>query len=1043
MSRSQSLAALFGNQVRRTPGRTALVHGEKTLTYRELSHAAHRVAARLAELGVGRGTLVGMAFPRSADAVVCMLGITLAGGAYLPVNPAFPADRIRTVLGDSRAPLLVSAAAAAGAVAPALPDGVAHHTFEELTADGAGDPGAVTGAPGAGLPDDALAYVMYTSGSTGRPKGVMVEHRGVVRLVKDTDYFSFSPDERFLLTGALEFDASTFEIWGALLNGAVLHVVDQETLVVPARLKQALRRAGTTVLWLTSPLFNQLVDEDTDLFAGLRTLLVGGDALSCGHVNRVRAAHPGLRVLNCYGPTENTTFTTTFAVDRPYDTAVPIGRPITGTTALVLDPELRPVAPGQIGELFTGGLGLARGYLHNPEATAQRFVTLDGERYYRTGDLVSADADGVLSFHGRTDDQVKIRGHRVEVKEVTGVLLDLPGVRDAHTVVTGAPDGKRLLSYAVLDEGHDADGTLRELRRRLPGYMCPEHLVALPKLPLNANGKVDTARLPRPAAPTGTAPAGQRTPAEDELAGLWAGVLHLDAATIGPDSDFFALGGTSITAGALIGRIARTTGRALGFQELFAARTLRRMAEATAAAGTADVEPLPATAAPGPVPLHPQQRGLYALWQTDPASLAYNIPARLDVGGRLEPGRLRTALQLLAERHDALRTRFAARAHEGTEPEVLQIVEDRTEIPLDVVPHTEVPTDEEAVARFVRPFDLEKGPLFRALLVPGDDGHDHRLYLDVHHIVFDGVSLSVLVGELFDLYAGVTPPPPPTTYAAAAQWTARQAAEGRFAADEQYWRKKFRDVPPPLDLLTDHPRPAIRSTLGDVVRRELGAARRQAVEDCAARHAVTAFSVLLVAYATVLARLTGRRDLVIGCPMSGRTHPDLDRVVGMFVTTAPLRLRIDDDTTLGELLARAGEEHRAALAHQGHPFERLARDVVPHRDLSRNALFDVFFALQNIDFYTFRKHGRRITVTLPHPGTCRFDLNLQMYQRPEGTVAELEYSTALFTRTSADHLLDQVVSALDEVLHAPHTPVLAPVPAPARRSTAPAADFAF
>lgn len=1038
MLRSRSLAELFETQAIRTPDKVALVHGDESLTYGALHDRASRISRQLADLGVREETLVAIAFPRSADAVVCLLAIILAGGAYLPLNPSFPTERLNTILTDARTPLVVCAAHVTDAIAAALPDGVSSYAFEDLpaaetTSDTARSPQDVSG--------EGLAYVMYTSGSTGRPKGVMVPDRGVVRLVTDTDYFDFSPHERFLLTGALEFDASTFEIWGALLNGATLHIVDHETLVVPARLKQALLEARTTVLWLTAPLFNQLVDEDAALFASLGTLLIGGDTLSCGHVNRVRAACPGLRVLNGYGPTENTTFTTVFPIERPYEASIPIGRPITGTTIRILDADMRPVATGQIGELFTGGLGLARGYLHNAEATTSRFPTLDGERYYRTGDLVSMDTTGVVSFHGRTDDQVKIRGHRVEVKEVTSVLLDIPGVRDAHTLVTDTGTGKRLLGYAVLDEGSDEDSVLGELRRRLPVYMHPERIVGVPRLPLNANGKVDTARLPSPT-PRATVPTTPRTPDEEKMARLWAEVLHRDAVSIGPQSDFFELGGTSLTAGALIGRIGRTLGTALGFQDLFTARTLRRMAAAAAAAADAHLEPISAVPTAVPVPLHPQQRGLYALWQTDEASLAYNIPVRLDVSGRLDADRLRTALDLLAERHDALRTRFITLVDEHGIPEVRQIAEARIGIPLDVVSRAQLPTDEAALGVFVRPFDLAVAPLVRAMLVPGEDCDD-RLYLDVHHIVFDGVSLAVLVDELLDLYAGVVPAEGATTYGAASQWMAQELDGGRFAEAQRYWSEKFREVPVPLDLLSDYPRPALRSTRGDLVRRQLGGAHRQAIADCAARHAITDFSVLLVAYATVLARLTGQRDLVIGCPMSGRIHPDLDRVVGMFVNTVPLRLRVEDDTTVAALLEQAGHEHRWALAHQAYPFERLSREVVQRRDLSRNALFDAFFALQNIDFHTFRKHGRRITVTLLHAGTSRFDLNLQVYQRPEGPAVELEYAASLFTRQSAEHLLEQVMTVLDEVLHQPGAPVLPSPGASAPAPSSPAADFAF
>ncbi|GAA2496710.1 amino acid adenylation domain-containing protein [Streptomyces gobitricini] len=1033
----QRVDRLFLEQAERAPDALALVHGERRLTYGQLRDRARAVAGRLAALGVERETLVALAFPRSVDAVVAMLGVVLARGAYLPVNPSFPTGRINRLLDDALPPLLLCGPGLADGLAPAVPEGTRLLGLDELEAMVATATPAspAVGESAAGSP---LAYVMYTSGSTGRPKGVMIEHAGIVRLVRGADYFDFSDRHRFLLTGALEFDAATFEIWGALLNGAVLHLVDEDVLLTPARLKTALRDAGTTVLWLTAPLFNQLVDEDPTLFAGLETLLVGGDVLSCRHIALLRAACPRLRILNAYGPTENTTFTTVFPIERDHRTAIPIGRPISGTTVLVLDAEGRPAAPGQVGELYTGGQGLARGYLGRPDLTAERFVTVDGARHYRTGDLVSADTDGVLSFHGRTDDQVKIRGHRVEVKEVTNALLETDGVRDAHTLVTGEGTSRRLVAYAVLDGTSGEDSVAAALRRTLPGYMCPDRVVAVPTLPLNANGKVDSARLPQPPArPTHREPP-VRTALEERVAGLWADVLHLDAATIHPDDDFFDLGGTSITAGALAGRLHRATGAALPLSRLFETRTLAAVAQAVATAERTELAPLPAE--PGgrrTSALHPQQRALYALWRTDPSSTAYNIPFRLDIAPGLDARRLKAALTALVARHDALRTGFRLDADE-----VHQVHGPEAAAEVTTADEQRVPTDAEALERLVRPFDLERPPLLRALLVPGPDAD--RLYLDVHHIVFDGVSLAVLVEDLLDLYAGVAPAPLPAGYGDASQWFADRLASGALGDAERYWREVFAEPPAPLDLRPDLPRPPVRSTRGGVVRHRLGAERGDAVRESAARHGVTAFSVLLTAYATALGRITGQRDLVVGCPMSGRSHPDLDRLVGMFVNTVPLRLRLTEQDRYADVLRRAADHHHQALTHQDYPFERLVRQVVTERDPSRNPLFDAFFALQNIGFHRFRRHGRRVGVSLLHQGTCRFDLNLQAYERPEGTLLELEYSTALFHPSSAEFLLDRVVAALDELLTAPDSPVFPPAAPPARTTpAATAASFSF
>ncbi|MER7753329.1 amino acid adenylation domain-containing protein [Kitasatospora sp. NPDC097643] len=1037
------LDELFTAQVRRTPDALALVYGQERLTYQQLHARATAVAERLTALGVREESLVTLAFHRSAEAVVAILGTVLAGAAYLPVSPAYPRERIAGILEDSGSSILLCGTGIETGIADAVPAGVA---VRELPALLAGEPGRTDGpAPerrtearaADGAHNSPLAYVMYTSGSTGRPKGVMVEHAGVVRLVRDTDYFDFAPTERYLQTGALEFDAATFEIWGALLSGAVLHLVDQETLLTPALLKQALREADTTVLWLTSPLFNQLVDEDVTLFAGLRTLIVGGDVLSCRHVNLVREACPELRVLNGYGPTENTTFTTIFPVEKRYESAIPIGRPIRGTGVAVLDAEQRPVPVGGIGELYTSGTGLARGYLNNPGLTAEKFVFVDGVRYYRTGDLVSSDPDGLLAFHGRVDNQVKVRGHRIELGEIDNALLEIPGTVDSHTLVATGPTGvKQLVSYAVLAGGRSTQEVLTALRRRLPAYMCPDVLVAMDRLPLNANGKVDRAKLPAPEAPRG-AGAAPGTPTERALAALWAEVLHVDADGLGLDDDFFLLGGSSITAGVLIGRLARDPGVTLGFAELFATRTLGAMAKAVDGAEATALRPVPPATGSGV--LHPQQRAMYALWQMDRESLVYNIPVRVAVSGSLDPERLREALAAMTARHDALRTRFTT-----TGEDVRRVVEPAVPVELEVRTADGAPDDGRPLA--LAPFDLETAPLMRAVLVrgaagPGAPGGD-VLHLDFHHIVFDGISLRVFVDELFDCYTGQTPPAAPVDYAAAAEWASERLTGEAPAADERYWLERFAEPVPALALPTDRPRPALRSTVGTVAARELSAEDVERVQTVAVRHGSTPFVVLLTAWTATLARLCGQRDLTVGSPMGGRPHPDLENVLGMFVNTVVLRAGLRPGGSLGELLADLGTEHGRALDHQEYPFASLVQRLGVPRDLSRNALFDAFFALQNIEFHDFRKDGRRITVSLPHAGTCRFDLNLQAYQKPSGLLLELEYSTALFDRGSAEFLLDRVVETLRELDLDPGGTVL---PEAGQGTAAPveAADFAF
>ncbi|BCK70611.1 hypothetical protein Srufu_045640 [Streptomyces libani subsp. rufus] len=980
-----------------------MVHGDRRISYAELDEQASAVARGLVAWGAGPGTLVGMAYERSAEAIVAMLGIVLARSAYVPLNPAGPPRRTEQIVRESGLHLLLCTAGDRERMAAAMPPGVTVLGTDEATRPG----GREAELPPLEDEPSSVAYVMFTSGSTGRPKGVMVEHRGVLRLVKDADYLPLGPDSRFLHGAALEFDASTLEIWGTLLNGGTLYVADRETMLVPWRYGRALSTAGITTAWLTAPLFHRMADEDPGVFAPLHTLLTGGDVVSPAHARRVLARNPGLRLLNGYGPTENTTFTTVHVVDGPDgglgEGPLPIGRPIGGTTVVVRDEGGRPVPDGTVGELYTAGAGLARGYLGQPALTRKRFVDVDGTRHYRTGDLVSRTPDGLLHFHGRTDDQVKISGNLVVLSEVNAALMTIPGVTEAWTRAVEQGDGERRLVAYVVAPGADDETVRTAATSALPSYMRPGRFVRVPALPLNQNGKVDWRALPDPGPDHCPGHTAALTAAQAGLARHWSGVLGLPEEVIGPEDDFFALGGDSIRLGQLVGRIARESGVLLPLDRAFAARTLAAMSEAVQTAGTGPYRPIGARVT-GPASLHPHQRGLYAIWQADPGSLAYNVPVRLDIQGPLEPDRVRDAVREVVRRHDALRMRFVVDG-ETVRQEALD----------DVEPSFEYHEGDAgaAIAGFVRPFVADRPPHLRALLVRTARDR-HALYLDAHHAVLDGVSLRVVVDELLALCTGRPLGPRPLPYAAAAQWCHDRLGTDQGSADEAYWLSQLAGAPVPA-LPTDRPRGPRRAMRGAVRTRELTGTHVKLLRTVAGRYRTTLYSVLLAGYVAALSRVTGEDDLVVGSPLSGRIHPDLDAVVGMFVGTVCLRARWDEDTTLGQLIEQLDARSREAQRHQSQPFDRLADLLGTRRDPVRNPVFDAFFALQNIDFHTFRQGELGISLELLNPGTTRFDLNLQVHPTQDHLVLHLEYAADLFDASSADYVLDQYVLALADI----------------------------
>ncbi|MFI8351552.1 amino acid adenylation domain-containing protein [Streptomyces sp. NPDC085596] len=984
------IAERFRDRAARTPGALAVSDGTTTLTYAELATSAAEFARGLAQLGVRRGDLVGLLGGRSVAGVTALVGTVLAGAAYLPLNPGWPAARLRQITDHARPRLVVGLPdAGAGAVPAAEVRAAGRTAAAPQKAEETGDTG-----------ETPPAYVMFTSGSTGAPKGVVVGQRGVLRLVCAPEHPWLPAGTRAAHGAAPEFDAATLEVWGTLLNGGSLHIADAETMARPAAYAEFLRRERIGFAWLTAPLFHRMADHDPAMFTGLRTLMTGGDVVFAGHAARVLAHCPGLALYNGYGPTENTVFTTVHRITAPVPDPVPVGRAVAGTELYVCDQAGQPVPDGTEGELWVGGAGVARGYLGDPELTAARFP---GGRY-RTGDLVTRDPDGLVRFHGRADQQVKILGNLVEPAEVTTALLALPAVRQAHTVAVRDEAGEaRLCAYAVTDG--TGSGALRAaLAGTLPRYLLPAHLTVLDRLPLKASGKVDTARLPAPRTHDGT-------PAPDELTALWSQVLGQDPAAIGPDSDFFALGGDSVRLGVLLDRIEARLGRRLGFRQVHEAPTPAGMRALLEHAGEATAPVPRGTGRTGPA--HPAQRGLYALWQAGPDSVAYNIPVRLDLGAPVDPARLQAALDTLVDRHEALRTRLTADG-DGIRQEVVDGVGFRLEL-------------DSSEGEFVRPFDLAAPPLLRARLTG-----DRRLLLDLHHIVADGVSVRVLVRELLGLLAGRTPAPVPLRWLDAARWCA-----GRDD-DLGHWLTALAGAPGGGTLPTDRPRPPRPTDAGGRVRRDPVAA--DAVEKTARVHGTTPFVVLLAAYATALARIGGLTDLVIGTPVHGRAHHELADVVGMFVQTVPMRVRLDEDTTLGALVAGLRESHQDALDRGAVPYDRLVRELGAGRPGLRDPLIDAFLGLQNLDSYEFAEAGLTASLDFLHPGTTRFDLNLQVHVRPDRLVCDLEHSTELYERASADHLLDSVLLALDEIATAPEAPVLR---RRAARTWASDADFDF
>ncbi len=1025
---------LFEQQAAQQPDAVAVVDENETLSYGQLNKRANQLAHYLIGLGVKPDDRVAICCQRNTDLIVGLLGILKAGGAYVPLDPSHPRDRLAWMIEDS-APVALLIQAEGEALLPET-----ERPMLRLDVD---LPVLARRLPShnpvvSGLHARHLAYVIYTSGSTGTPKGVMVEHRCVNRLVINNPYFRATSDDCFAHCANPTFDAATWEIWGALLNGARLLVLPQSVVMEPAQLNGRLRAGGVTALWLTVGLFNQYVDSLPDAFGQLRYLLVGGDALDPKTIRQLlqREQRP-VHVVNGYGPTETTTFACTHDIGDVAAEArsIPLGKPIANTRIYVLDGHGQLVPVGVEGEIHIGGDGVARGYLNRAELTAERFLVdpfLAGARgrMYKTGDRGRWLADGTLEYLGRNDNQVKIRGFRIELGEIEAKLSSCNGVREALVLAReDAPGDKRLIAYLAANEGAELSvADLRDaLSRQLPDYMVPSAFVQLDSLPLTANGKVDRQALPAPQAAALSvreyeAPQGEL---EEAIAALWQEQLKVPR--VGRHDSFFEIGGHSLLAVQLISHIRAVLGVELPLRELFARPTLEAVAEAVRAAGASTMARIEVADRGQQLRLSLAQQRLWFLAQLDPAaSAAYHIPAALRLLGKLDVAALRATLDRLVARHESLRTHFVA--IDGVPYQQISPADCGFELRREDLSSLTAEDREAAVARLTAeeasaPFDLSAGPLIRGrLLTLADD--EHVLLITQHHIVTDGWSLGILVREVAALYTafsrGETDPLPPLAiqYADYAQWQRGWLRGEELTRQVEIWREQLRGAPALLELPLDRSRPAVQSYAGSSVPLVLSPELTANLRVFSQRHGVTLFMTLLSAWGLLLSRLSGQQDVVIGTPVANRQRREVEGLIGFFVNTLALRLRFDEQPTVASLLQQVKETTLVAFANQELPFEQVVEAVQPQRSLSHSPLVQTALALDNT-----ARYGDALSLPdlslIPLEqalATAPYELSLHLSEAGEALSGSMVYASDLFDRSSVERWAGHYVRLMEAMV---------------------------
>ncbi|MEM7349874.1 MAG: amino acid adenylation domain-containing protein [Acidobacteriota bacterium] len=1051
--RTSSIHQLFEDWAARTPDAVAVVsEPDEQLTYRELNRRANQLAHHLRGLGVDAEVAVGICLERSVEMVLASLAILKAGGAYVPFDPGYPPERLSFMLADTATPVLVIRQEWLDALSDPLPV-----AGTRMVCVDSGWPEIATRPednPAGRAGPDHLAYAMYTSGSTGRPKGTVIAHRSVIRLVRETHFADFSPDQVFLQFAPISFDAATLEIWGPLLNGGRL-VVCPPYQIALEELGRLVERHRVSTLWLTAGLFHQMVEDHLASLWQVRQLLAGGDVLSAAHVRKAltelsEGRNPGCTLINGYGPTENTTFTCCHGMTDPHavGTSVAIGRPIANTRTHLLDCRLQPVAVGVVGQLCIAGDGLTRCYLNRPALTAATLIPnpctrQPGERLYQTGDLARYRPDGTIEFLGRFDRQVKVRGFRIELAEIEVVLGDHPAVHEAVVMVESHGEDRRLVAYAVPRQGQlPPSAKLRDfLRTKLPDYMVPTIFVALEALPLTPNGKVDRAALARVALPEpeprrmdfqGVVP---RTPVEEVLAGIWRDLLA-GVEQVGVTDSFFELGGHSLLATQMISRVRKALGVELSLRRLFETPTIEALAlqvmQARAAGRIAQAPPIRAATRQGDsAPLSFAQERLWFLARLEPDIPSYNIPAAVRFRGNLDLAALRAGLAAVVHRHEALRS--VVQSVEGKPVQVILPAPAFARLrPLAPLVDLSALHREQRESRLLhlaaeearRPFDLAAGPLLRVTVLALAP-EEHVVLLTKHHIISDGWSVGVLIRELMALYRAFTGGKPPAEaalpeltvqYADFARWQ-RGWLSGRVLEQQlEYWRRQLDGIAV-LELPTDRPRPSQVSPRGALLPVVVPRETSEGLNRLASGEGATLFMTLHAAFTVLLSRITDQCDVAVGTPIANRNRLEVESLIGFFVNTLVLRLDLGDGTlTFCQLLSQAREATLGAYDHQDMPFEKLVREIQPERNLATQPLFQVMFSLENMPFETLELQGLHLEPLAVESGTAMFDLTLSFTETASGLRGTVEYSRDLFDVTTVRRLVTHLTNLLAGVV---------------------------
>jgi amino acid adenylation domain-containing protein len=1012
----KTVIEMFEEQAARSPDAPALVCGSQILNYGELDDRVNRLAFYLAERGVKPGVIAGVSLDRSPELVISVLAIMKAGGAYLPLDTSYPSSRLAFMAADAQITVLITQQRLLGLWGKCECGCIVWEQIQHIVAHA-----PATLHANAAQPSD-LAYVIYTSGSTGQPKGAAITHSALSNQMQwMAGAFPLDASDALLQKTPLSFDASVWELFAPLLAGARLVLAKPDGHRDPAYLWDAMVDFGITTLQLVPTMLQAFVEQiGSREPLHLRRMFSGGEALTTELAAKVPSRFAGVTLYNLYGPTETCIQSMVYSCDGAEPRShVPIGRPISNTQVYVLDTELELVPVGVAGELYLAGAGTARGYVGKAALTSMRFVANpfgnESSRMYRTGDLARWLPDGNLEFLGRADQQVKLRGYRIELGEIETAILRFSSVASCCVHVEGNGPDAMLVAYVVPGTtGKDIENPLGShqskslnvpelrsaLQQQLPDYLVPGRFVVLDALPVGVNGKIDRKALQSLNSQPEINSPGPNTPQQELLCGIFKEVLGLER--VGIDDNFFALGGHSLSAMRLVGRIRAIFGRELPLATIFEKPTVASLGLALQSAKKA-YAPLHRQIRPKRIPLSYAQQRLWFIDKMEDASTEYNMPEALRLRGKLDRNCLEQAINTLVERHESLRTQFI---EVDGEPEQVVCVAVRIEVPLFDLSALEEAEREHAITAAVReelaqPFNLSRGPLLRMkLLRLGDE--DHVLLQTMHHIVSDGWSMGVFNREIAILYRayrqGKENPLKPldVQYADFALWQRAVLSEGGMERGLAYWKNELAGMEGELQLPKDRPRPAIQTFRANWFAVHLPLKQTALLKQLASKNTATLYMTMLAAFGVLLSRYSGQEQIVVGSPIANRQDTKLEELIGFFVNSLAMRLRVKSELSFRELLAGVRRTTLDAYDFQDVPFERLVEELSPQRKLNVTPLFQVTFAVQNAPFIAQTLQDLSVEQIIDHELLLRFDLEVHVGEDPEGIGIFWLYNPDLF-----------------------------------------------